>query len=129
MGHIGSVPIARKPRYYTPEQATRTLPLVRKVAEELREVVRELKKLGEQKVQDDAGRDRLDWLRDRVHAIDVELTQLGVEMKDPFRGLLDFRARRKGAVVYLCWCLGEDRVAHWHSLESGFAGRQAIETF
>ncbi|HAH17002.1 MAG TPA: DUF2203 domain-containing protein, partial [Chloroflexi bacterium] len=25
-----------------------------------------------------------------------------------------------------CWKAGEVRITHWHTLESGFAGRQAL---
>ena len=51
---------------------------------------------------------------------------LGVEIKDIERGLCDFPALREGRVVYLCWVLGEDRVAWWHDIEAGFAGRQPL---
>jgi hypothetical protein len=26
----------------------------------------------------------------------------------------------------LCWQLGEDEVAYWHSIEDGFAGRKPL---
>jgi hypothetical protein len=29
-------------------------------------------------------------------------------------------------MVYLCWKLGEDRVEHWHELDTGFSGRQSL---
>ena len=56
---------------------------------------------------------------DGIHA-------LGVEVKDLHRGLVDFPARIGDEVAYLCWQRGEDRVAWWHPLESGFAGRKAL---
>jgi hypothetical protein len=56
-----------------------------------------------------------------------ELEALGVQLKDYERGLLDFPSLREGRVVLLCWQLGEgDRIAWWHDLETGFAGRQPI---
>lgn len=55
-----------------------------------------------------------------------ELEKLGVELKDPERGLIDFRSRMDGREVYLCWMLGEDDVSHWHELDAGFAGRQSL---
>jgi hypothetical protein len=61
----------------------------------------------------------------RQHAI--ELDARGVELKDPGTGLIDFRTRRQGRIVYLCWRLGEPRIDWWHELESGFAGRQPLE--
>ncbi len=50
----------------------------------------------------------------------------GIILRDPEQGLIDFPARRKGRRVYLCWRLGEERVAFWHGPESGFAGRRPL---
>jgi hypothetical protein len=61
-----------------------------------------------------------------LRARSAELDELGVELKDPDTGLIDFRARRQGRVVYLCWRLGEDRIEWWHELDTGFAGRQPL---
>ena len=56
-----------------------------------------------------------------------ELESLGVQLKDYSRGLIDFPALRDGRVVLLCWQLGEgDRLAWWHDVEAGFAGRQPL---
>lgn len=54
------------------------------------------------------------------------LVSMGVQLKDLDRGLVDFPAWREDQEVLLCWHLGEDEVTHWHDLESGFAGRQAL---
>ena len=55
-----------------------------------------------------------------------ELQGYGCEIKDVDTGLLDFRSPRDGEVVYLCWRAGEANITHWHSLDSGFAGRQPL---
>lgn len=55
-----------------------------------------------------------------------KLVSMGVQLKDLDRGLVDFPAWREDQEVLLCWHLGEDEVGHWHDLESGFAGRQAL---
>ena len=55
-----------------------------------------------------------------------ELEELGVELKDISRGLIDFRSMMDGREVYLCWLLGEEEVGHWHELDAGFAGRQSL---
>lgn len=55
-----------------------------------------------------------------------EIRGLGCELKDPYLGLVDFHTWRDGEVVYLCWQRGEPRVAHWHTLEAGFAGRKPL---
>ena len=63
-----------------------------------------------------------------IEALLREVAELGVEVKDPDQGLIDFRGRLRGREVYLCWKLGEgDRIAFWHDLETGFAGRKIIE--
>jgi hypothetical protein len=65
------------------------------------------------------GRERMqDYLR--------ELDGLGIELKDPFTGLVDFRCQMDGREVYLCWRLDEPEVAHWHELNAGFTGRQKL---
>jgi hypothetical protein len=51
---------------------------------------------------------------------------LGVHLKDIDEGIVDFPSRMSGREVYLCWRLGEDRVTHWHAIETGFAGRQPL---
>jgi hypothetical protein len=55
-----------------------------------------------------------------------ELESLGVQVKDLDRGLVDFPCLHRGAVVLLCWELGEDEVAFWHGADEGFAGRKPL---
>jgi hypothetical protein len=54
--------------------------------------------------------------------------EVGAQVKDVDRGLLDFPARSPdtGETVLLCWCLGEPEIAFWHGLEEGFAGRKPL---
>jgi hypothetical protein len=56
-----------------------------------------------------------------------ELERADLVVRDPLRGLVDFPALREGREVYLCWLVDEDRVAHWHEPEAGFAGRRPLE--
>jgi hypothetical protein len=55
-----------------------------------------------------------------------ELQALGVLVKDLDQGLVDFPARNGDDEVLLCWRLGEDEVAFWHTLDDGFAGRRPL---
>jgi hypothetical protein len=57
----------------------------------------------------------------------VAIQALGVDLKDPATGLIDFPTLRDGVEVYLCWRYDEPRVGFWHSIETGFAGRQPLE--
>ena len=51
---------------------------------------------------------------------------MGVVLKHPIEGLVDFYSYRNGELVELCWKLGEDRVAHWHRIGEGFPGRKPL---
>lgn len=62
-----------------------------------------------------------------VGKLTTELHELGIELKDYSRGLIDFPCYREDRVVLLCWQLGEgDEIHWWHELEAGFAGRQPL---
>jgi hypothetical protein len=54
------------------------------------------------------------------------LVELGVQLKDIDKGLVDFPAWRGEREILLCWRLGEAEVAFWHELDSGYAGRKAL---
>ncbi len=53
------------------------------------------------------------------------VSELGIEIKAA-DGLCDFRSRHEGRVVYLCWRFGEERIGHFHELDTGFAGRRPL---
>lgn len=62
-----------------------------------------------------------------VGKLTTELADLGVEIKDYTRGLIDFPSMRDDRVVLLCWQLGEgESIEWWHETEDGFAGRQRL---
>ena len=58
----------------------------------------------------------------------TELEELGVQLKDFERGLIDFPSLRDGRVVLLCWQMGEgDELEWWHDVDAGFAGRTPLD--
>jgi hypothetical protein len=62
-----------------------------------------------------------------VGKITTEIHEVGIQLKDYTRGLIDFPCLRDGRIVLLCWQLGEgDRIEWWHDLETGFAGREPL---
>lgn len=63
----------------------------------------------------------------RVQESIAEIDSIGVQVKDLEAGLLDFPCRVDDEVVLLCWRMGEPSIEHWHSLESGFKGRQPVD--
>jgi hypothetical protein len=54
------------------------------------------------------------------------LAEENVVLRDPESGLVDFPGERDGRRVWLCWRLGEERVRHWHELDTGFVGRRPL---
>jgi hypothetical protein len=127
-------------RSFTPEQANRTLPLVRRIVTDIveqfdrwREAVGALElesathtvaipnPRAEELEREIAGMAR------EIERFRQELTALGVEFKDPEMGLVDFPSERDGRTVYLCWRLGEQEVDYWHELTAGYAGRQPLD--
>lgn len=126
-------------RLYTPDQANRALPLVRRIVEDVvrvhgrwREVVQELELLasGVRADRPDARVVALEReaqaLASDLDAFERELDALDIALKDREVGLVDFPGEQEGRRVWLCWRLGEPAVRYWHDLDAGFAGRRPL---
>lgn len=62
-----------------------------------------------------------------IGKLTTELHDLGVQLKDYSRGLIDFPSVRDGQIILLCWQLGESEcIEWWHEMETGFAGRKPL---
>jgi hypothetical protein len=126
-------------RHFTVEQANRTLPLVRKIVGDIvnehrrwREAILELD-LVSQSAHPEDHLARADELNREVVALSreldgyqLELSDLGIQLKDPRLGLVDFPSDIGGRRVLLCWRLGEPEVQFWHETDAGYAGRQPL---
>ena len=64
---------------------------------------------------------------DRMKELVSEIDDIGAQVKDLEKGLLDFPAKLDDEVVLLCWKHGEPAIEFWHTTEAGFAGRQPID--
>jgi len=64
---------------------------------------------------------------ERVRESIAEIDAIGVQVKDLESGLLDFPFRLDEDIVLLCWRMGESAIEHWHTVESGFQGRQPVD--
>jgi hypothetical protein len=131
------------PRYFTPEEANELLPQVRVAAETLVEHRRALVEARAKRAElatriagnggdfDPQEPRELEGELEReaeavARAVSL-LEELGVQVKDLDRGLVDFPAlRSNGEEVLLCWQVGEDEIGFWHGLEEGFAGRKPL---
>ncbi len=127
---------------FTLEQAEALLPQVRDELLAMQAAKRELDALraqmthvaesstGNGHVKDESAlagqRRRAEELVDQLNERLLRVNGWGVELKGVDEGLLDFPSERDGRVVYLCWRAGEDRIAWWHEIDAGFAGRQPL---
>jgi hypothetical protein len=62
-----------------------------------------------------------------AHDTVVEIDEIGVQVKDLEKGLLDFPCVLDGNTVLLCWKLGEKEIGFWHTPEEGFEGRKPLD--
>ncbi|MEK6963549.1 MAG: DUF2203 domain-containing protein [Nanoarchaeota archaeon] len=70
--------------------------------------------------------EQLHELTEDFYGVMEQIETMGVEVKDLEQGLIDFPGQFEGREIYLCWKLGEDRIRHWHELDTGFDARQEI---
>jgi hypothetical protein len=112
---------------FTPAQANRTLPLVRRIVADILERGRELRRLTDGPL-DVRARQVASRLQAELAELYLELERIGCSYKDwGFdMGLVDFPAELEGQSVLLCWRSDEPRVEWYHPLEAGFAGRRPI---
>lgn len=122
-------------RYFTPEQANRSLVLVRRIVadildhyqrvldhQELLERVQRRNEHGEiRRQQEEVARSV-----GRLQACADELNELGVEIRDWAGGVVDFPCILEGCERLLCWQYGEEQIAHWHETEEGCSLRRSL---
>jgi hypothetical protein len=122
---------------YTVDRANRTLPLVRRIVED---VVREHERWQDAIARLDLLMSNSDTVDLRVVALEKEvqaiardidafqgeLEALDIQLKDRRIGLVDFPTEIDGRRALLCWRLGEPSVQFWHDEDAGYAGRQPL---
>ena len=122
-------------KFFTVAQANRSLVLLQRIVGEVVREYNTLLELEEQIEQAEQvgsvlmienSRQRLVATVDNLQGCLEELDQLGVELRDFSRGIVDFPAEHEGRTIRLCWLLGESDVSHWHERDAGFACRQPI---
>ncbi len=141
-GPLSSIGVVA-PRTYTLEEANAALDRVRPLVARISESVARLPGLQEEvrtaeyRMRRAAGsapeRERFERTRDDLHATEESLLEalarledLGVQLKDPWLGLVDFLSYREGELVELCWRLGEERIRYWHRIGDGYPGRRPL---
>lgn len=129
-------------RHFTPEEANDALADVRPLVEQLvatrSEHVSALERQEEleHKIRGNGGgippaelaaaTAEVDAIARRLARLVDEIGGHGAQVKNLDTGLIDFPALRGDETVLLCWQLGEDEIAYWHTLDDGFAGRRPL---
>jgi hypothetical protein len=127
-------------KYFTVEEANATLPYVRSIVEDIvqdyeqwRNRVHRYEVImtsagdpGDESEEQIRLRSEADEIARRISRFINELASVGCVFKGFQGGLVDFYSRRDERDIFLCWKLGEDEVAHWHEIDTGYAGRQPL---
>jgi hypothetical protein len=115
-------------KYFTPAEANRTLPLVRKIVDDILSATKEMRLIAEEIGPEATEDERLKKLAADVENFMAELEEIGCYFKDWnfTTGLVDFPGMLDGKEVFLCWKSDEDKIKFYHRLDDGFAGRKPI---
>lgn len=134
-----------RPQHFTAASANRMLPLVRAIVQDIVELNRDLQDRAQRledlresagsgrRREDDVYAEEVDQMQrdleqdaERLQDYVRELENLGVQFKDPGKGLVDFPTMIDGKDAYLCWRLGEPEVGYWHPLDGGYLSRRSL---
>lgn len=122
-------------KHFTLKEARTLLPVLRQIfkdAQRRREQIQQAdEKLGQMLTDsrgDLGGKDVTGMLMDLTHMNEqvARIVEMGVQIKDFNRGLVDFPHIREGREVFLCWELEEDDIEFWHDIDCGYAGRESL---
>jgi len=130
----GEAPQNASARPFTLEEANATLPNVIPLLEALRDAHAVMEKLHDRVMESvptngggETHQSFIDASGEAAKAMH-HLNKLGVVVRDPANGLIDFPTVHDGREAFLCWKLGEgESIAFWHPPETGFAGRRPVE--
>lgn len=131
-------------RYFRPDEASRLLPTVTAAMTRLQAIDAEARRR-QQEASQLAGigrgpdgrhimaadvrqaREAYETLVKQGRTILESIRGLGIEVRSIEYGLVDFAALVDGTDVWLCWRLGEARVAFYHASGEGFAKRRPLD--
>ncbi len=113
-------------KIFTPKEATQTLPLVRKIVEDILNTGQKIKRMLNEDISPESP--ELNELRISLQNYIEELEEIGCYFKDfNFEyGLVDFPSEFNGVRVLLCWRSDEPMLKYYHDYVSGFMGRKLI---
>lgn len=113
-------------KYFTPAEANRTLPLVKRIVNDILETGQKVIKMAPQ--LDNPHDPLFQKYKRELEGYFAELQEIGCDFKDWSYevGLVDFPAVLEGEDVMLCWRSDEDELMYYHGLHEGYRGRKRI---
>ena len=124
--------------YFTPQDANRILPEVKKIFSSITTQRNQVIKLQEelQMMVNESTRlthfinkkKELNKAVFKLYETIAHLENKGVMIKSVDEGLLDFPSLRFDEEVWLCWKEGENEIKFWHRKDEGFMGRKPLAT-
>ena len=124
--------------YFTLEEAIEILPKVKILLEKLLKIQAKLNLHSQIQVEyDDEFLENVEIIRNELveskHIYEFfkilnELTELGIFVKDPSTGLIDFYSKLGDEDIFLCYKYPEKTISFWHGVDEGFIGRRDVKS-
>jgi len=116
-----------KVKYFTPNEANKTLPLVKSIVKDILMTGQQLNSL---KLNNRYSEPSQEYYRmtSLLNSYFDELNEIGCYFKDwNFSiGLVDFPAIIEGEEVFLCWRSDEEKLQYYHKIDEGYSERKLI---
>ena len=122
-------------RFFTADQADRSLVLIRRIVADVvtefrclldQQEVAEQASVARCRVAHNRAQEQIRQAFGRLETFRDELHQVGAELKDWLRGVVHFPCLVGGQRAWLCWRYDEPHVKHWHYAETSCADRQHL---
>ena len=115
-------------KVFTPAEASRALPLVRRIVSDILPRGKELHALRLQEALSAEDEARAADLIAELEELFAELDAIGCSFRCPGFdvGIVDFPGIIDGELVHLCWRDDEPALRYYHAPQAGFAGRKPI---
>lgn len=115
-------------KYFTPRDAKKTLPLVRKIVRDILNNSFQIRTIADSLGGETEGNEEINHLAREINGFMKELEDVGCSYKDwNFSiGLVDFPAIIYDEEVLLCWRSDEEDILYYHGIDEGYNGRKLI---
>ena len=121
----------RNIKYFTPDEANKTLPLVKKIVKDILDYSFELKTISDSTGGEIENNREAQSKISSIKGFMAELEEIGCAYKDwNFSiGLVDFPSIIDDEEVFLCWKSDEEKIIYYHGINEGFRGRKLIPEY